>query len=121
MKKYWHINPKQQAGYVYPLVLFFLMLWTLLIMAGLEEIRIQREQIQLDKEFYELHTLYQMTKERLRKEEKTESIQYHFPNGTALVESIIRDEEHIYYKVILTTFTNGQAERFDLLFKRKRL
>ena len=115
MKKPWRTNLKQETGFVYPLILFILLLWTLFIFAGIEEVKLQRKQIQLDKELYELHTMIQMTKEKLVKEEDIEPVTYFFPNGTATIQSITHDKEQVKFHVQLTTSTNGQAEKEIIL------
>lgn len=115
MKKTWRTSLKQDSGFVYPLILLILMLWTLFIFTGIEEVKIQREQIKLDKELYELNSLFQMTKGKLIQEENVEPVTYYFPNGIAMIQSINHDNEQVNIKVRLTTLANGQADREIIL------
>ncbi|GAA0296198.1 hypothetical protein GGQ92_000546 [Gracilibacillus halotolerans] len=113
MKSILKLHLNNQSGFVYPFLLFLLMLWMIVILSGIEEIKLEKEQVKLDKEMYELHTLYNMTKRKLSKETAYEPgpLNYQFPNGTAKVWLDRIEEDTAYYHAHLETISDSNAER----------
>lgn len=116
MKKLWKSHQlTKQTGFIYPYILFILMLWMILILSGIEEIKTTREQLYLNKEMYELHTLYYMTKHKLRDETEDGPFFYDFPNGKASVHLTTKVDNIAYYRVELETNSESFSERAIIL------
>src|SRR5690625_4623423 len=98
MKKLWKSHQlNKQTGFIYPYILFILMLWIILILSGIEEIKTTREQLYLNKET------------------DTCSFFYDFPNGKASVHLTTKVDNIAYYRVELETNSESFSERAIIL------